>query len=213
MKKAVSVTSTVTSSASPRAVQATDKSGAKTGTRKNTSGAQGKIGSKRNGETKSAKATKDFKQSAPLTIAKIPLQQSASSDEQLELTESQLEDLKQKLFRLREEVKLALTGKSEVFNASSHNESIIKGDDAEVAEKQRQSNAALQEMDMLKNRLVMVERALKKMEEGIYGLCEETEEPIAYERLIAIPWAQYGVKVQEMRERRLRDYKGTRVGL
>lgn len=149
---------------------------------------------------------------APITVARMSIQQSVS-DELHELTDEQLDCLKLKLTELRDEIKESLTGKTVHFNASSHNESIIKGDDAEVAEKQRQSNAALQEMDMLKNRLVMVERALKKIEAGTYGLCEETEEPIAFERLFAIPWARYGVKVQEMRERRLREYKGTRVGL
>ncbi len=98
-----------------------------------------------------------------------------------------------------------------MFNTQAHNESLIKGDDAEVAEKQRQSNAALQEMDMLKNRLILVERALKKIEHGVYGICEETEEPIGFERLSVIPWARYGVKVQELREMKLREYRVSRL--
>jgi DnaK suppressor protein len=127
------------------------------------------------------------------------------------LNAKQIRELEAKLMRLREEINAALSGKAHVFNVESHNESLIKGDDAEVAEKQRQSNAALQEIDMLKNRILMIGRALRKIDEGCYGFCEETEEPIGYERLLVIPWARYGVKVQELRERRLRDFKSNRL--
>ena len=157
-------------------------------------------------------AVKEKGKTAKLRVARMPIQQSASSSTFQELTKKQIKELNQKLLDLKVEIANALEEKANHFDTSSHNESIIKGDDAEVAEKQRQSNAALQEMDMLKNRLVMVDRALMKVENKVYGLCEETEEPIAYERLLAIPWARYGVKVQEMRERRLREYKGTHVG-
>ena len=33
-----------------------------------------------------------------------------------------------------------------------------------------------------------VERALEKLEEGTYGICDDCAEPIAPERLEAIPW-------------------------
>ncbi len=127
------------------------------------------------------------------------------------LSAKQIRELEAKLIRLRGEITAALSGKAHVFNIENHNESLIKGDDAEVAEKQRQSNAALQELDMLKNRLLLISRSLRKIEEGCYGFCEETEEPIGYERLLVIPWARYGVKVQELRERRLRDFKSNRL--
>lgn len=135
----------------------------------------------------------------------------AAGKYQVGLSASQLRVLEDRLIELKNEIKEALASKSDVFNTQAINESLIKGDDAEVAEKQRQSNAALQEIDMLKNRLLLVERALKKMEQGVYGICEETEEPIGYERLIVIPWARYGVKVQELRERRLRDFRVNRL--
>lgn len=135
----------------------------------------------------------------------------AADKYQAGLSASQLRVLEDRLIELKNEIKESLASKSDVFNTQAVNESLIKGDDAEVAEKQRQSNAALQELDMLKNRLLLVERALKKIEHGVYGICEETEEPIGYERLIVIPWARYGVKVQELRERRLRDFRVNRL--
>jgi|GEM_PF-292504 len=162
--------------------------------------------------------TKTVSKAASSTLQKVGLQkdnmtttQPKIDKYQIGLSTSQLQALEDRLMELKSEIKDSLEGKSDIFNNQATNESLIKGDDAEVAEKQRQSNAALQEMDMLKNRLLLVDRALKKIEHGVYGMCEETEEPIGFERLIAIPWARYGVKVQELRERRLRDFRVNRL--
>src|SRR6478609_55596 len=46
-----------------------------------------------------------------------------------------------------------------------------------------------------------VDAALRRIEEGTYGTCEETGKPIPEERLKAIPWARYTKKVQERFER------------
>jgi DnaK suppressor protein len=127
------------------------------------------------------------------------------------LSASQLRDLEARLHNFEKELKGSLEGKAVFFNASAMAESLIKGDDAEVAEKQRASNAALQELDILKTRLQLVRRALAKMEAGVYGFCEETEEPIGYERLSVVPWARFAVHVQEKLERRMRDFKVSRL--
>ncbi len=127
------------------------------------------------------------------------------------LTKRQIRELSERLETLREEVLAKIQGKAGTFQVSIDTESLTKGDDAEVAEKQRASNAALQELDFLKSRLLLVDRALKKLETGDYGFCEETDEPIGYERLVVVPWARYAVHVQELRERRLRDYRTTRL--
>jgi DnaK suppressor protein len=127
------------------------------------------------------------------------------------LTKKQLNDLEQKLIALRAELHDNIEEKADfVVNFGHQAENVIKGDDAEVAEKQRVSNAALQELDILKGRLQLVERALNKIEDGTYGYCEETEEPIGVERLTVIPWARFCVQVQEKRERNMRDFKVAR---
>jgi DnaK suppressor protein len=48
--------------------------------------------------------------------------------------------------------------------------------------------------------LEAIERALKKFDDGTYGICEDTGEPIPEARLEALPYARYTVKAQEKRE-------------
>lgn len=119
----------------------------------------------------------------------------------------QLKTLKLRLSELREELLRSIDAKTQhVLNHAIDLENTLKGDDAEVAEKQRLSNANLQELEFLKSRLSLVDRALLKMKEGVYGICEETEEPIGFERLQVVPWARFSIKVQEKREIRSREF-------
>lgn len=53
-------------------------------------------------------------------------------------------------------------------------------------------------------RLQNVERALEKIEEGTYGLSDESGEPIPKGRLEAMPEAGYTVEEQERREKERR---------
>ena len=51
-------------------------------------------------------------------------------------------------------------------------------------------------------RLNEIDDALKRIEEGIFGICEECEKPIAMKRLKAMPSARYCIKCQEIVEGR-----------
>ncbi len=53
-----------------------------------------------------------------------------------------------------------------------------------------------------------IDRALAKMSEGTYGLCEGTGEPIGYSRLKLRPWARYSIEYQEELERAERSRGG-----
>ncbi|MGM8216513.1 TraR/DksA C4-type zinc finger protein [Bacillaceae bacterium W0354] len=54
---------------------------------------------------------------------------------------------------------------------------------------EREKDIALHEH--MKEELREIERALRKIEQGTYGLCERTGEPIPIERLKAMPTARY----------------------
>ena len=67
------------------------------------------------------------------------------------------------------------------------------------------SDAQEQETDMtvrvnIEEMLGEVQHALTKFESGDYGICEDTNEPIAVARLEALPYARYTVQAQEKRE-------------
>jgi len=54
--------------------------------------------------------------------------------------------------------------------------------------------------ERLRNQLFEIESALGRIENGSFGLCEETEELIEPERLRAIPWTRLSIEGAEIRE-------------
>jgi DnaK suppressor protein len=53
--------------------------------------------------------------------------------------------------------------------------------------------------------LEQIDEALERIEEGVYGMCKVTGEPIPVERLEEVPVAKYSVKGKEILERRKRQ--------
>lgn len=51
------------------------------------------------------------------------------------------------------------------------------------------------------NALYEIDQAIKRIESGTYGKCEETGKPIPRARLNAIPWARFTVQAQRQLER------------
>lgn len=60
--------------------------------------------------------------------------------------------------------------------------------------------------ERLRNQLVEVESALARIENGSFGICEETEELIEPERLRAIPWTRLSIEGAEIRESLTKRY-------
>lgn len=48
--------------------------------------------------------------------------------------------------------------------------------------------------------LQLIDEALERIEDGSYGICLHTGEPIGQKRLEAVPWARLSVKAQELEE-------------
>lgn len=60
-------------------------------------------------------------------------------------------------------------------------------------------------LDLVSNersRLYELDDALKKIDEGVFGICEECKSPITKTRLKAIPYARMCVKCQEKKEKK-----------
>lgn len=54
--------------------------------------------------------------------------------------------------------------------------------------------------ERLRHQLLEIELALARIESGTYGVCEETEELIERDRLLAIPWTRLSIEGAEIRE-------------
>jgi DnaK suppressor protein len=65
----------------------------------------------------------------------------------------------------------------------------------------------LRARDRQRKLIAKIDAALNRIEDGTYGYCEETGEPIALKRLEARPIATLSVEAQERHERRERIYR------
>jgi DnaK suppressor protein len=65
----------------------------------------------------------------------------------------------------------------------------------------------LRARDRQRKLISKIDAALQRIDEGTYGFCEETGEPIAIKRLEARPIATLSVEAQERHERRERVYR------
>ncbi|ODN69338.1 RNA polymerase-binding protein DksA [Methylobrevis pamukkalensis] len=65
----------------------------------------------------------------------------------------------------------------------------------------------LRARDRQRKLISKIDSALKRIEEGTYGYCEDTGEPIGLKRLDARPIATLSIEAQERHERRERVYR------
>ncbi len=65
----------------------------------------------------------------------------------------------------------------------------------------------LRARDRQRKLIAKIDAALQRIEDGTYGYCEETGEPISLKRLEARPIATLSVEAQERHERRERVYR------
>jgi DnaK suppressor protein len=65
----------------------------------------------------------------------------------------------------------------------------------------------LRARDRQRKLIAKIDDALQRIDDGTYGYCEETGEPIALKRLEARPIATLSIEAQERHERRERVYR------
>ena len=82
----------------------------------------------------------------------------------------------------------------------------ITGDEADMAAAVKQQSTSLIHREKLLLKVTEIDRALQRLETGMFGVCEETEEPIEPERLLAIPWTRLSITGAEIRERQQKKF-------
>jgi DnaK suppressor protein len=118
-----------------------------------------------------------------------------------ELTPTEVQQLKEKLLALRTElIEKAKARKAEGMYEISRDDLADEGDLASVETAQ---DVGLKLAEHERNKLTLVEKALAKIEanDGEYGLCEGTGDPIGYRRLELQPWVLYSTRYQEELEK------------
>jgi DnaK suppressor protein len=80
-------------------------------------------------------------------------------------------------------------------------------DVADRASSEAERTLELRTRDRQRKLIAKIDSALRRIEEGTYGYCEETGDPIGLRRLDARPIATLSVEAQERHERREKVYR------
>jgi DnaK suppressor protein len=125
------------------------------------------------------------------------------SEEEPFMNERQREYFRQKLMRWREDI---LRESRETLQ-HLQNESENHPDLADRASSETDRAIELRARDRQRKLIAKIDAALTRIDDGTYGFCEETGEPISIRRLEARPIATLSIEAQERHERRERVYR------
>ena len=119
------------------------------------------------------------------------------------MSKKQLKYFKEKLIAWKEEI---LQGNRETITGMQENVAPIP-DLVDRASSEADRALAADEDDRERKLINKIEAALRRIELGEYGYCEETGEPIGVKRLDARPIATLSIEAQERHERMERVHR------
>ena len=105
---------------------------------------------------------------------------------------------KQKLNEWKKDLKRS--NNEAIFNASMDDNS-ASADIVDQASSYTEKNVEMRSINRQIKLIKKIDGALKKIQDGTYGFCEETGEPIGIKRLMARPVATLSIEAQERHER------------
>lgn len=86
-------------------------------------------------------------------------------------------------------------------------DSVQHPDLADRASSETERSLELRTRDRQRKLVSKIDAALRRIDDGTYGYCEETGEPISLKRLDARPIATLSIEAQERHERREKVYR------
>jgi DnaK suppressor protein len=125
------------------------------------------------------------------------------SDDEPFMNDRQREYFRRKLIRWKGEI--LREAQETLATLQSENEN--HPDIADRASSETDRAIELRARDRQRKLIAKIDAALSRIEEGSYGYCEETGEPIALKRLEARPIATLSLEAQERHERNERVYR------
>ena len=112
---------------------------------------------------------------------------------------------KEKLLRIKSDLmnraKLAADHFNQIDKAS--------GDEIDQSAAHQEEHTFLVNQSRIKSQLLEIEYALGRIEQGLYGICDETGEKIEQDRLLALPWTKLSIEGAEIRENAQKKYSIT----
>ena len=125
------------------------------------------------------------------------------TDDEPFMNERQKEYFRRKLVLWRE----SILAESKETLAALQNESENHPDIADRASSETDRAIELRARDRQRKLIAKIEAALTRIDDGSYGFCIETGDPISLRRLDARPIATLSVEAQERHERREKIYR------
>jgi DnaK suppressor protein len=125
------------------------------------------------------------------------------SDKEPFMNERQRDYFRSKLLAWREDI--LKEAKETLLHLQEENQN--HPDIADRASSETDRAIELRARDRQRKLIAKIDEALARIDDGTYGYCEETGEPISLRRLEARPIATLSVEAQERHERRERVYR------
>ena len=125
------------------------------------------------------------------------------SDGEPFMNERQTEYFKNKLLSWKSSILEESRGTIEVMQEGTRN----IPDSADRASEETDRALELRTRDRQRKLISKIDAAIRRIEEGSYGYCEETGEPISLRRLDARPIATLSLEAQERHERKERVHR------
>lgn len=119
------------------------------------------------------------------------------------MNERQREYFRKKLLNWKDDI--LKESRETLLNLQEENQN--HSDLADRASSETDRAIELRARDRQRKLIAKIDAALDRLEDGSYGYCEETGEPISLKRLEARPIATLSVEAQERHERRERVYR------
>jgi DnaK suppressor protein len=136
-------------------------------------------------------------------MASIATKEYRPTDGEAFMNERQLDYFRRKLIAWKEEI----LEESRSTIATLQQDTVAEADLADRATSETDRALELRTRDRQRKLIAKIDDALRRIEDGTYGYCEETGEPIALSRLEARPIATLSLEAQERHERRERVHR------
>ena len=125
------------------------------------------------------------------------------SDDEPFMNERQVAYFRRKLLAWKDDI----LRESKETISHLQDENHVLPDIADRASSETDRSLELRTRDRQRKLISKIEAALKRIDDGSYGYCEETGDPISLKRLDARPIATLSIEAQERHERRERVYR------